>query len=116
MPNKKGGDKHKTQRKIKNNSTGGDSINGIFWNSWYHSIWKESCKENESERSCRGNGILRDADRTFGERKIKNPAYKMIAEIEDTFHINMNQELESLQGNKKNNEMEEILKINKWRP
>lgn len=24
--------------------------------------------------------------------KIKNPAYKMIAEIEDTFHINMNQE------------------------
>ena len=45
--------------------------------------------------------------------KIKNPAYKMIAEIEDTFHINMNQELESLQGNKKNNEMEEILKINK---
>jgi hypothetical protein len=45
--------------------------------------------------------------------KIKNPAYKMIAEIEDTFHINMNQELESLQGNKNNNEMEEILKINK---
>ena len=37
----------------------------------------------------------------------------MIAEIEDTFHINMNQELESLQGNKNNNEMEEILKINK---
>ena len=45
--------------------------------------------------------------------KIENPDYKMIAEIEDTFHINMNQELESLQGNKNNNEMEEILKINK---
>lgn len=44
--------------------------------------------------------------------KIKNPAYKMIAEIEDTFHINMNQEIENFQRNKKNNKME-ILEINK---
>lgn len=78
-------------------------------------VYEKRVARKESERCLPwqpGYSLRRRQD-VWREEKIKNPAYKMIAEIEDTFHINMNQELESLQGNKKNNEMEEILKINK---